>query len=36
MEKLFEVVKNFLTTQFNAELVEYDDDDDECEEGEIQ
>ena len=25
MEKLFEVIKNFLTTQFNAELVEYDD-----------
>ena len=25
MEKLFEVIKNFLTTQFNAELAEYDD-----------
>lgn len=25
MEKLFEVVKNFLTTQFNSELSEYDD-----------
>ena len=25
MEKLFEVVKNFLTTQFNSELAEYDD-----------
>ena len=25
MEKLFEVVKKFLTTQFNAELAEYDD-----------
>ena len=25
MEKIFEVIKNFLTTQFNAELVEYDD-----------
>ena len=25
MEKLFEVIKNFLTTQFNAELTEYND-----------
>ena len=25
MEKLFAVIKNFLTTQFNAELTEYDD-----------
>ena len=25
MEELFEVIKNFLTTQFNEELAEYDD-----------